>query len=1430
MSTNLKDLQAKLDLLRSRHTPRLNSTLAVSSSRVVPDTVISPFASPKTTTKTALSSEVQLKEKSGEISGLQLRITDMTQQIHEQNEKIEKLEMQRSILDTTIISNSEKFTKVESRYKEQIDGLMSQLEALRKDDSIKNHEQSMLSTKIEDLHLQIRLKDEDLQQARHLSSVLSDERDTLRQQLLSFEKDKTSAMETVDKRHVTEMHEMEQKIVDLQTQNQIITLQLADSKQQLEQTVSLLKTKENSLLNLESSVQEIRNLHEDQLASKDVLVTSLQEKLDDLSSKYAEALKKQVATQSISQDRDKRFGEERVELTSRVASLQEENVKMRENFEREIEKTKLHYEDLLMSNSENLKENIESFRSTKMNNAELIGQLNEEISSLKREKQNAATLHANQLKAVESKLQNYRNELTSLVEEKSDLIESHTAQHKVLERELKTTMDDNSELTAENQRLMADLNEMNMSYDELETSFIQLEQLLQAQDEEAQSLLQTSADKLKEATAQLEKSEVNLATRDKDLARVKEEVHNLRLKLSDERSMIAKLESGHKSELEQMRRDKIAAVCQVEEMMQKISELRSSQSATENERNTFESEKITLAKEVADLEAVIVDKDILSEEEAEKWAKSKAEMSDVIDRLDRDKCELEEKLSAMEIDLISEKQLVDRLKAKYKDEIDSLLVTIAEKDEVVKERISAIGELESRVAELRGEISDKERTIVEKEDEITQKALEIQTILSSGDSTVAKHAEEVQALDKQISDLISEVQHRDGEIADYGNTVSLLKETISLKIDEITQLERDADEAREASTEQLTERDNRIGEIMDSLQETTESLVSAQEKIQQANGQVHTLNKIVQNSKQAIEERDERILHLKDMLRDMHTDMTALSVDTVAKVLSEKNERMDQLEAQLMTMRKQVAGAKAFVSSIISHTDSSLKSYCKTIVTKNDNITRLEKTIEDHLAQIDALNASLADARSEINNYNGINNDLVKTIEQRDHRIRELENTIDSYSSQLGDGEDAKSKLNEELRLTESQVRMLRSENVELNDKIRSISQQAKESASAHQESLDELMKQNSAIKDELAETIDVRDVYNQTVKELELQLADYKTDVKKLKAKILTAEKLHLDENGGVIREKELLDAELRTLRESFATQEADLSNIRTQMIFAEEQLADLKNTKQEKEHVEEKLSALQMKFEELSKLNGELDSRSSVAEDRLKSNNDAMELMRINETAMKDEIYYLKGKKTELMIEISKLKKLEEALSTQKGDMLTLRRKLETNLAENNSFTDEIASLSAEKFKHERTIKELTKKITELENDTTVMELTDQLDVLKTAVEDGAQKTNSLELSLTEMTNAKVAAEDEAVQREKDLNGLKATHEALTVQLNECHALIAKLRNNQTPELGLSGAEHAELDRLRRVELAYANEVDVLKEKCATLTAFIQNMEQTV
>ncbi|XP_032498421.1 A-kinase anchor protein 9 isoform X9 [Phocoena sinus] len=529
------------------------------------------------------------------------------------------------------------------------------------------------------------------------------------------------------------------------------------------------------------------------------------------------------------------------------------------------------------------------------------------------------------------------------------------------------------------------------------------------------------------------------------------------------------------------------------------------------------------------------------------------------------------------------------------------LKQLQEFEAAIKQRDGIITQLTANLQQARREKDETMREFLELTEQSQKLQIQFQHLQASEtlrNSTHSSTAADLLQAKQQILTHQQQLEEQDHLLEDYHKKKEDFKMQISFLQEKIRAYEMEQDKKVESSNKEIQEKEAVIEELNTKIIEEEKKTLELKDKVTTADKLLEELQEKVVQKNQEIKNMKLELTNSKQKERQCSEEIKQL-MGTVEE-LQKKNHKDSQFETDILQRMEQETQRK--LEQLRAELD---EMYGQQIVQMKQEL------IKQHMSQIDELKTQ---HKGEMENALR----SCPNITVNEDQIKLMNMAINELNIKLQDTNSQKEKLKEELGVISGEKSVLQRQLDDLFEELsfsRDQIQRARQTIAEQESKLNEAHKSLSTVKDLKAEIISA----SESRKELELK---HEAEVTHYKIKL------------------EMLEREKNAVLDRMAeSQEAELERLRTQLLFSHE--------------------------EELSKLKEDLEIEHQINIEKLKDNLGIHYKQQIdglqNEMSQKIETMQFEKdnlitKQNQLILEISKLKDLQQSLVNSKSEEMTL------------------------------------------------------------------------------------------------------------------------------------------------------------------------------
>ncbi|XP_057160083.1 A-kinase anchor protein 9 isoform X6 [Ursus arctos] len=530
------------------------------------------------------------------------------------------------------------------------------------------------------------------------------------------------------------------------------------------------------------------------------------------------------------------------------------------------------------------------------------------------------------------------------------------------------------------------------------------------------------------------------------------------------------------------------------------------------------------------------------------------------------------------------------------------LQQLQEFEAAIKQRDGIITQLTANLQQARREKDETMREFLELTEQSQKLQIQFQHLQASEtlrNSTHSSTAADLLQAKQQILTHQQQLEEQDHLLEDYQKKKEDFKMQISFLQEKIRAYEMEQDKKVESSNKEIQEKDAIIEELNRKIIEDEKRTLELMDKVTAADKLLEELQEQVVQKNQDIKNMKLELTNSKQKERQCSEEIKQL-MGTVEE-LQKKNHKDSQFETDILQRMEQDTQRK--LEQLRAELD---EMYGQQIVQMKQEL------IKQHMSQIDELKIRhKGEMENALRSY--------PNITVNEDQIKLMNIAINELNVKLQDTNSQKEKLKEELGVISGEKSALQRQLEDLFEELsfsREQIQRARQTIAEQESKLSEAHKSLSTVEDLKAEIVSA----SESRKELELK---HEAEVTNYKIKL------------------EMLEREKNAVLDRMAeSQEAELERLRTQLLFSHE--------------------------EELSKLKEDLEIEHRINIEKLKDNLGIHYKQQIdglqNEMSQKIEAMQFEKdslitKQNQLILEISKLKDLQQSLVNSKSEEMTLQ-----------------------------------------------------------------------------------------------------------------------------------------------------------------------------
>uniref|UniRef100_A0A8C0T657 A-kinase anchoring protein 9 n=1 Tax=Canis lupus familiaris TaxID=9615 RepID=A0A8C0T657_CANLF len=530
------------------------------------------------------------------------------------------------------------------------------------------------------------------------------------------------------------------------------------------------------------------------------------------------------------------------------------------------------------------------------------------------------------------------------------------------------------------------------------------------------------------------------------------------------------------------------------------------------------------------------------------------------------------------------------------------LQQLQEFEAAIKQRDGIITQLTANLQQARREKDETMREFLELTEQSQKLQIQFQHLQASEtlrNSTHSSTAADLLQAKQQILTHQQQLEEQDHLLEDYQKKKEDFKMQISFLQEKIRAYEMEQDKKVESSNKEIQEKDAIIDELNTKIIEEEKITLELTDKVTAADKLLEELQEQVVQKNQEIKNMKLELSNSKQKERQCSEEIKQL-MGTVEE-LQKKNHKDSQFETDILQRMEQEAQRK--LEQLRAELD---EMYGQQIVQMKQEL------IKQHMSQIDELKIQhKGEMENALRSY--------PSVTVNEDQIKLMNMAINELNIKLQDTNSQKEKLRGELGVISGEKSVLQRQLKDLFEELsfsREQIQRARQTIAEQENKLSEAHKSLSTVEDLKAEIVSASEYRKELELKHEAEVTNYK-----IKLEMLEREK----------------NAVLDRMAES---QEAELERLRTQLLFSHE--------------------------EELSKLKEDLEIEHRIDIEKLKDNLGIHYKQQIdglqNEMSQKIETMQFEKdslitKQNQLILEISKLKDLQQSLMNSKSEEMTLQ-----------------------------------------------------------------------------------------------------------------------------------------------------------------------------
>uniref|UniRef100_A0A8C4MYT0 A-kinase anchoring protein 9 n=1 Tax=Equus asinus TaxID=9793 RepID=A0A8C4MYT0_EQUAS len=561
--------------------------------------------------------------------------------------------------------------------------------------------------------------------------------------------------------------------------------------------------------------------------------------------------------------------------------------------------------------------------------------------------------------------------------------------------------------------------------------------------------------------------------------------------------------------------------------------------------------------------------------------------------------EMEHELAGKQHEIEELNRELEEMRATYGTEG---LQQLQEFEAAIKQRDGIITQLTANLQQARREKDETMREFLELTEQSQKLQIQFQHLQASEtlrNSTHSNTAADLLQAKQQILTHQQQLEQQDHLLEDYQKKKEDFKMQISFLQEKIRTYEMEQDKKVESSNKEIQEKEAIIEELSTKIIEEEKKTLELKDKVTAADKLLEELQEHVLQKNQELKNVKLELTNSKQKERQCSEEVKQL-MGTVEE-LQKKNHKDSQFETDILQRMEQETQRK--LEQLRAELD---EMYGQQIVQMKQEL------IKQHMLQIEELKTRhKGEMENALRSY--------PNITVNEEQIKLMNMAINELNIKLQDTNSQKEKLKEELGVISGEKSALQRQLKDLFEELsfsRDQIQRARQTIAEQESKLNEAYKSLSTVEDLKAEIVSACE----SRKELELK---HEAEVTNYKIKL------------------EMLEREKNAVLDRMAeSQEAELERLRTQLLFSHE--------------------------EELSKLKEDLEIEHRINIEKLKDNLGIHYKQQIdglqNEMSQKIETMQFEKdnlitKQNQLILEISRLKDLQQSLVNSKSEEMTLQ-----------------------------------------------------------------------------------------------------------------------------------------------------------------------------
>ncbi|XP_031799696.1 centromere-associated protein E isoform X1 [Sarcophilus harrisii] len=842
----------------------------------------------------------------------------------------------------------------------------------------------------------------------------------------------------------------------------------------------------------------------------------------------------------------------------------------------------------------------------------------------------------------DNELLQQQRQISSLLQEKNQL--QQMLEYVTNEKnQLKTDLEENIEMSIENQEELRNIGaalkkQQEAVFKERKKTAEKEEELLRTQE-----MLEDTEKKLSEKIQELQEKEEQLLNVRKEVTEAQEKVNKmeeLREQLKSRNSTLERI----KMENLEMAQKLQASLEETTSITKEISELKKIQMALQLEKDQLEQNIKEVVTKGLETQEDLKIAQLCLKEHQETIDKLKECISDqasqgLNDQGDLKKINVELQEKIQELQAKQEQIVIVREEAQEKiNEMEQLKEQLISKDSALKSINLKNQEL---IQKLQASVEEK-ASITEERDKLTK--------------TLIALKEESHQLKQNI---------REFEAKDLGTEEELKIAQVNLK-----QQQETIDKLKECISEKIAE----VSEIQEALEKTNTELQERIQELQEKKEQVLTVREEITEAQEKLNE----VEHLKERIVMENLELAQKLQASLEEVTSVTEER-DKLTKTQETLHIERDQLKETIRDLVDkdlETQGKLKIVQMHLKEHQQTIDKLKECISEKTTQVSEMQEALAKTNTELKK---------RELQEKTEQVFNVKEEVTEAQEKVKEVE----HLKEQLKLKDYTLERIEIENMELTQKFQAIL----EKATSVTEERDGLTKAQEALhieRDQLKETIRdlvAKDLETQEkLKFVQMNLKEYQETIDKLKECVS-------DKTAQVSEMQDALEktnAELKERIQELQEEKEQVFNVRKEVTEAREKMNEVEHLKEQLKSKNFTLERIEIENLELAqKLQASLEETASVTEER-DGLTKTQEALQIERDQLKETIRDLLAEDQKIQEELKfaemTIDKLKECISEKTSQAL----KSQEVLQKNNSELQEKMQMITDKLKEDLSEKE--------------------------------------------------------------------------------------------------------------------------------------------